>query len=396
VSSRLHPLWSAALVVAFVAALVTPGLVMLTGIDPERPSSENRALAPAPALPSSWRDARRFTAAAARYFEDHFGLRGRLVRWQALLRLRLLRTSASPDVIVGRDGWLFYAGDGSAEDMASAVPFMRDELEAWRITLEHTQQWMEAHGIVYLFVLAPDKHAVYPELLPRSVHRVGAETRTDTLVRYLRDHSTVPVLDLRDALMAAKARERIFHRTDTHWNDRGAFAAAEVLTARLSLRSDPQARDRDAYAAEAVTIPGLDLADMLGLSAAMTETDLRLLPHAPPRARVVEPRHPDARFMDARIVTEQDAAGLPRAVVFRDSFGSAMIPFLSERFSRALYLWQYNVDPMVVLAERPQIVIQEWVGRRLSTLPPYDPFARPQEPGDRDAGGAGSALTRQQ
>ena len=69
--------------------------------------------------------------------------------------------------------------------------------------------------------------------------------------------------------------------------------------------------------------------------------------------------------MDARIVTEQDAPGRPRAVVFRDSFGSALIPFLSEEFSRAVYLWQYNVDPDVVLAERPDVVIQEWVGRRL-------------------------------
>jgi hypothetical protein len=74
-------------------------------------------------------------------------------------------------------------------------------------------------------------------------------------------------------------------------------------------------------------------------------------------------------------VTEQDDTRLPRAVVFRDSFGSALVPFLAEHFSRALFLWQYNVDPDVVLAERPAVVIQEWVGRRLSTLLPYDPFA---------------------
>ena len=86
----------------------------------------------------------------------------------------------------------------------------------------------------------------------------------------------------------------------------------------------------------------------------------------PRRARIVEPARPDARLMDARIVTEQDAPGSRRrAVVFRDSFGSALIPFLSEHFSRAVYLWQYNVDPDVVLAEHPDVVIQEWVGRRL-------------------------------
>ena len=371
---RLHPLCTLALVAVFAAVLVAPGVVMLAGIDREVPAGENRELAPRPQRPRTWAALRAFPAAAAHYFEDHFGLRARLVRWQARLRLRLLGSSASPDVIVGKDGWLFYAGDGAAEDMASAVPFTRAELETWRTTLEHTRDWMEAHGVAYVFVLAPDKHAVYPEELPPSIHRVGAETRSDALVNYLREHSSVPVLDLRGPLMAAKAKERIYHRTDTHWNDRGAFVASEAIWHVLTPRLGAPASGRDAFTEQAVTVPGLDLAGMLGVAGAVTESDLRLVPRVPVRARIVEPARPDARLMDARLVTEHADRTLPRAVVFRDSFGSALVPFLSERFSRAVYLWQYNVDPDVVLAERPQVVIQEWVGRRLSTLPPYDPF----------------------
>jgi hypothetical protein len=372
---RLHPLCALVLVAAFVAALVTPGAVMLAGVDREVPAGENRDLAPRPARPGTWTALQAFPAAAARYFEDHFGLRARLVRWQALLRLRLLCSSASPDVIVGKDGWLFYAGDGAAEDMASAVPFTRDELETWRTTLEHTRDWMEARGIAYVFVLAPDKHAVYPEQLPASIHRVGAETRTDALVTYLREHSTVPVLDLRGVLMAAKGKARVYHRTDTHWNDPGAFTASQAIWQLLAPRFGAAAGGRGGFAEQTVTVPGLDLAGMLGVAGAVTEEELRLVPRVPLRARIVEPAHPDTRLMDARLVTEHPDRALPRAVVFRDSFGSALVPFLSEHFSRAVYLWQYNVDPDVVLAERPQVVIQEWVGRRLSTMPPYDPFA---------------------
>ena len=371
---RLHPLCALTLVAAFVAALVMPGAVMLTGVDREVPAGENRDLAPRPARPASWTEVRTFPAAAARYFEDHFGMRARLVRWQALLRLRLLGSSASPDVIVGKDGWLFYAGDGAAEDLASAVPFTHDELETWRTTLEHTRDWMEAHGAAYVFVLAPDKHAIYPEQLPSSIHRVGAETRTDALVNYLRERSTVPVLDLRGPLRAAKGKARLYHRTDTHWNDRGALAASQAIWDRLTPRFGAPVSGRGAFTEQAVTVPGFDLAGMLGVAGAVTESDLRLVPTVPWRARIVEPAHPDTRLMDARLVTEHPDRTLPRAVVFRDSFGSALVPFLSEHFSRAVYLWQYNVDPEVVLAERPQVVIQEWVGRRLGTMPPYDPF----------------------
>jgi hypothetical protein len=367
------------LVAAFVTALVAPGVVMLAGLDREVPTGENRELAPWPAAPRTWAAWRAWPGSASRYFEDHFGLRARLVRWQAALRLRVFGVSASPDVIVGRDGWLFYAGEGAVEDIVSEVPFTPEELEGWRTTLEHTQDWMEARGIAYVFVIAPDKHAVYPELLPSSVRQVGAETRTDALVRYLRDRSTVPVLDLRGALEAAKGRERVYHRTDTHWNDRGALAASQALWRMLAPRLEAPLQERGAYVARAVPVPGLDLASMLGIADAVTEVDLRLVPRLPRRARIVEPAHPDARLMEPRVVTEQDAAALPRAVVFRDSFASALIPFLSERFSRAVYLWQYNVDPYVVLTEHPDVVIQEWVGRRLGTATPYDPFASSQQ-----------------
>lgn len=369
---RLHRTWATALVIAFLAALVTPAAVMLARLEPEPARAENRELARPPAWPVSWTALRVFPAAASRYFEDHFGLRAILVRWQAELRLRLLHVSASPDVILGRGGWLFYAGDGASEDIASAVPFTHDELELWRATLQHTQDWMRAHGVAYVFVVAPDKHQVYAEEMPAPVRQVGAETRTEALVRYLRDHSTVPVLDLRPVLDAAKRHERLYHRTDTHWNDRGAYVAYAAIVRALGVVGDPVARA--SFDSPAVLVPGLDLAGMLGVGTALTEEDLPLVPRTARRARIVEPVRPDARFMDARIVTEQPDTALPRAVVFRDSFGSALVPFLSEHFSRAVYLWQYNVDPEIVRGERASVVIQEWVGRRLSTELPYDPF----------------------
>ena len=66
-----------------------------------------------------------------------------------------------------------------------------------------------------------------------------------------------------------------------------------------------------------------------------------------------------------RVVTEVADTRLPRAVIFRDSFASRLVPFLSEHFSRAVYLWQNDFDADVVGSEHPDIVIQEIVGRHL-------------------------------
>ena len=69
-------------------------------------------------------------------------------------------------------------------------------------------------------------------------------------------------------------------------------------------------------------------------------------------------------------MTEIPGSTLPRAVIFRDSFASRLVPFLSEHFSRAVYLWQNDFDADVVRQEHPDVVIQEIVGRHLYVYSP--------------------------
>ena len=100
----------------------------------------------------------------------------------------------------------------------------------------------------------------------------------------------------------------------------------------------------------------------------------------------------------ARLVTEIPGSNLPRAVFFRDSFTSAMIPFLAEHFSRAVFLWEYDVNPEIIATERPQVVIQQIVGRHLGAVLPYNYVAGRSKDGvtdseaeDRSAHGDGAA-----
>ena len=368
-----HGAWNRILIVLFVAAIAVPGIGTMLHLDHETATGEKRDLAPFPTLHATWASLRDFPDGFTSYFEDNFAFRTRLVRWQAAIRLNDLHVSPSPAVVAGRDGWLFYADDGALQDYVDEKPFTHEELEAWRTTLQHTQDWLQARGIKYVFVMAPDKHVIYPEMFPASVRRLHDESRMDELIAYLRANSTVNVLDLRPALLQAREHERLYHRTDTHWNDRGAFVGYQQIAARLGLDAMP----RQAFVARDVATHGRDLAGMLGLTDVMREDDLRLAPRAGRRARLVEPAHPNEFYEDARIVTEQDNARLPRAVIFRDSFASALVPFLSEHFSRAVYLWQNNFDPMVVEEEHPNVVIQEWVGRHLTNQWPYDGVGNP-------------------
>ncbi len=348
-------------------------MATLAGVDRQLVEGENRELAHFPAAPRDWKTLRAFPAGFARYFEDHFAFRARLVRWQAAFRYDWLGVSPSAAVIKGQEGWLYYADDDALADYVVERPFSPIELEQWRVALEHTRDWLRARGIGYVFVITPDKHAVYPEYFPSTIRRLHGQSRIDQLVNHMAARSTVQVVDVRPGLLQAKHSERLYQRTDTHWNDRGAFVAYEQIIAALQ-QPFPQLRavSRDNLDARHVRTRGLDLAGMAGLADVLHEDDLTLTLRQR-RARIVEPLNPDPHGIEGRLVTEIADPRLPRMLAFRDSFASALIPFLSEHFSRAVYLWQNYIDLDVIEQERPDVVVQQWVGRRLTTLPPYDP-----------------------
>jgi hypothetical protein len=305
------------------------------------------------------------------YFDDHFGFRQQLITAHSLVAWRGLRASPSPTVIKGRDGWLFYADDSALDDYESAIPLDDGDLAAWRDALVSIRDRLRAQGVAYVFAVAPDKHVLYPEYMPSSIHRLHDEYRMDQLLDYLETHSDLTVVDLRKPLLARKSRERIYHLTDTHWNDRGAFVGyTEIMAAAGRQVPGLAPLPRSAFEPIARDRPGMDLAEMLSLSGQFTERSLDLAPRFPRRARLREPADLREGYEVARVVTEHPDAALPRMVMFRDSFATALIPFLSEHFSRAIYLWQNNVDDEVIAKEKPSLVIHEIVGRRLQTLVP--------------------------
>jgi hypothetical protein len=167
--------------------------------------------------------------------------------------------------------------------------------------------------------------------------------------------------------LEAKTRERVYQQTDTHWNDRGALVAYQqiIRAVRARVPRTPPAWARTDFIAEEHSIEGLDLAGMMGLTRVLREVDLTLVPRRPRRARVIEPAGAKPTDEEGRLVTEIDDPSLPRAVIFRDSFTSRLVPFLSEHFSRVVYLWQNDFDAAVVTNEQPDVVIQQIVGRHL-------------------------------
>ena len=362
---------NAVLTVLFVSIISLPLAANLGGHDGADPEGENRDLASMPHLTASLHGIVSYAEGFGRWFEDHFGFRASLVRWYGESRYFWLGVSPSSAVIKGRDGWLFYADDGGAEDAANESLLGPGELEAWRASLIRTRDWLHRRGIAYVFTIAPDKHVIYPENLPSTLNRVNLMSREDQLEKVCRE-AAIPSADLRTAVAAAKPPERIYFKTDTHWNDRGAFVAYRQIIGAVKTQAPlvAEAWTRDDFVAAEREIEGQDLARMIGLMRVLREMDLTLVARRIRHAHVVEPAGAPPTAEEGRLVTEIPGSTLPRAVVFRDSFASRLVPFLSEHFSRAVYLWQNDFDPDVIEKEHPDVVIQEIVSRHLYVFTP--------------------------
>ena len=362
-----------ALVLLFLVVIVTPGIGLALGFGRDTISeSELRELAAFPAW--SWKVSELVTwpSRFETYFEDHFALRTTLIDGRARLLWRTLGTSASEGVVAGSDDWLFYADDGGLDDWTQAKPFPQTELADWATTLLRRRAYLARRGIAFVFVVAPDKQMIYPEYMPHAVRRLHESFRVDSLIAYM--HRVAPdfeILDLRTPLQAAKGTELLYHRYDTHWNDRGALVAYQAIVGALRRKFLTMRPLERADFIEDPAVPSGDRTTMLGLDDPGKHSMPGLRLRRGQGYRVVEPAVPDPYGEDGLLITEHRDASLPRAIVFRDSFGARLIPYLSEHFSRVSYYWQNEFDFDAITAERPDVVIQEFVARHFYTYGPY-------------------------
>jgi hypothetical protein len=365
------------IVATFFVAIWLPLLGAVLERDAAISPTEQRRLAPLPRVPSDWQSLAGLPVRTSAYFDDRMGFRTLLIQWHARAKIGLLGVSPSDSLIVGREGWFYFGDPLAVAQYRGIADFSPADLDDWKRSLETTHDWLAERDIAYLVVFVPNKHSVYPEFMPARLPRRLERNQLSQLSNHLRTHSRVEVLDLYPPLLRAKARQRIYHRTDTHWNDVGAYEGYRLILIHLeALLPGFAPLEPVAVRAESSVGPGLGLARIVGLAPVYRE-EMSELHIVSPRARVA-PRF--AADYGVRVREQRPFAfatgdpSLPRAVVFRDSFANALIPYLSESFDRALYAWSRSVEPRIVDHEKPHVVIHQITERFLAEPPPTPAF----------------------
>ena len=349
------------------------GLFLPLGLTHNRKESvtEKRRLADFPKLEWSPKALTEFPSQFDLFFKDHFGLREQLTQIYSLYSV-LLKSSSNPKVMIGVDDWLFYVNPGegnSLEDYRQNDPLTLDELRNWKIGLEEKHVWLKQQGILYLFIVMPDKHSIYPEYMPEHIRQVGMQTRLDQLIDYMK-YSEVPVLDLRPTLLQAKQQGQIFYKTDTHWNDFGAaIAQHEILRAIQKFYPNLNPRNYSWQDFRLTEYKSGDIANMLNISYFLKEMVPELRQPLPICDQHIVEMHPEDQ-MKATFFTDCRTDS-PRVLIFRDSFFTALQPYISQHFAKTVYVWEWpdlNLIKKYQQSNQPNIVIEARVERHLKFI----------------------------
>lgn len=355
----------------FLALVCTPVVIDLWAGKEDTAALEKRSMAQMPGLNQLRESFSGFATLFDSYYGDSFGLRAKLIRWNNLLRIGVFNESPIKDVRLGKDGWLYYANEWDLEDFENVLPYKSEDLQKVRTVLGQRQAWLANRGIKFFVMIAPNKHTIYPEFLPPYIHKIGKESRLDQVAASLQDCREIEFVDIRDALTQAKPIHRLYHRTDTHWNDFGAFVGYRELIEHIG-RTLPNVRKlslEDFTVLNSVDSGG-DLARLLSLSDEIKEESIRLIPRFTPKAADGTRDYPDPVKHLGRemVVKETGDATLPKALVFRDSFSWPLIPYLAESFRSVVFIWTFEFLPEIIEREKPDVVILEAVERYLNAL----------------------------
>ena len=255
-------------------------------------------------------------------------------------------TSANDDVLIGPDGWLFYGG--AVNDISGAGQMTDRQIWCAAHGLALMQEYAESQGADFLFTVPCGKYTLYPEHAPDFV-TVAEGSNRERLDAALEAQS-VNYVNLYDVFTAVD--EELYWQWDSHWNSRGAALAADAILAAAGMGTD--------YFAGPFTPVWEhkgDLYEMLYPTGTALEADYAWDPGF--TFSYLSSFH---NADDISIETE-NAGGTGSLLMFRDSSGRSLYPYMAQSFGHAFfsrqnnyridYVNKYDADLVVVdLAER--------------------------------------------
>lgn len=362
--------------VTFLVLICVPVSKMLLSETVEFSFVEKRVLAVFPSTPAQLSELDEYFNGVTEYINDHFGFRDLLIKkyHSELKRIFGIKGDSVP-VHAGLDNWYFFTRAKMLEDFTGRFKVKDDDYGAWLYEQQEKVNWLKEKNIDYVFMVAPNKQAVFPENVSANSTMIRGKSVLNQLQSKKIDPALNIIIDLEDVLLKQKRDILLYFKTDTHWTNYGAYQAYLAIMAKLkeifpdfSYRTEATFKtinrtcdiNRDKCGDLTTMLPFFD---SFPESFEVYDLKEQCAVSVPVNVKISDV--PEVKDTEA-VVRKKCGSGQLKAVVFHDSFGLALEPMFSESFSEVLYIWKRfnkkNVEE-VLQVFKPDVVIEEMVER---------------------------------
>ena len=294
------------------------------------------------------------------YVSDHSAFRAELITVHNSILSKVFHTSASKDVILGKEGWLYYK---DTEDNYFRKNVLSDaEIEIIANNINMMQQYVEAQGAKFLFFIAPNKNSLYGQYMPELGEKFSEQSNAQKLMLALQKQN-INYIDF--FAVFGEKEEILYHKLDSHWNNKGAALARDTILEALEIEHDVK------WYYEPYSIVKNHKGDLYEMLYPMgKELDNNVVFE---REFVFEAENeihsPDDIQIDTINETKQHSL-----LMFRDSFGNALYPFMADSFGHSRFSRKVPYNLTVMQQVNADVVIVEIVERNISNLAKYAPI----------------------
>ena len=289
---------------------------------------------------------------------------------------RTLDTSAK-NAVIGKNGHLHI--EASLSDFTTRNKFKTGRLHEIKSYLEGYAQSVKtvSPDTELIIFISPNKATVYPETLPDDVvKRTNGISRLEQMEELFKDSESVTLLTPRDYLIEKKADGTIlYNKTDTHWNELGAYYASEYLLNYMS--SDfPETKiiPLDSYVIEKKNVAGGDLMNSFGIDLSIGQERPGVFVRGYKDSVFTFKKPYAMNFLNEGTQDEQSYSTgkeeLPTVVMYRDSFSSNMMMYLADSLESIYFrpMWTYGPELDFIEQTKPDYVVIEIVERCMTDI----------------------------
>lgn len=282
------------------------------------------------------------------------------------------------EVGVGEGGWLFLAaGSNNVLEMYVEDEGAHQEVcTRWHGVVEERAKRLSAIGSRYFHVMLPEKITALGEKLHWPIDTSRSRGATFSMSAPTRVRGNI--IDFIPYLLSLPNREKYFLKTDSHWNNHGAFLCYQLVCSSLGFKVRNDLLQRPKIEGSLVFDLGVKLPDRPQERAEFVQyrSDARLINDEGLVRYKKDNNLVNEGSLHVGSLVEFENTNAPnkhKIIIFGDSFceyrDHLLTALMAETFEHTIFVWSTSIDYSICEQLQPDIVFCVMTERFMARVP---------------------------